>query len=124
MNPPEGTRAGELKKQGRDRFRAFAVPCTSAEEAAAKVRRLILAYGLEDASHLSWAVRPEREGSMMETKSDGGETGAGACILDVLRKRGTTNILVLVARWYGGRHLGSLRFRIYRKLTGQVIQRS
>jgi putative IMPACT (imprinted ancient) family translation regulator len=124
VNPPKGTRAGELKKHGRDRFRAFAAPCNGAEEAAALVRSLSLAYGLEDASHLSWAVRPERDGSMMETKSDGGETGAGACILDVLRKRGTTNTLVLVARWYGGRHLGSLRFRIYRKLTGEVLQRS
>ena len=79
-------------------------------------------FGLEDASHLSWALRPENGGSVMETKSDGGETGAGSCILDVLRKRKVTNMLVLVARWYGGRHLGPMRFRIYRKLTGRVLK--
>ncbi|MBN2587601.1 MAG: YigZ family protein [Candidatus Fermentibacteraceae bacterium] len=112
MKPPQGTRTGGRIKQGRDRFQAFAVPCSGADEALEAVRVLTASCGLEDASHLSWALRPESGGSIMETKSDGGETGAGACILDVLRKRNVTNTLVLVARWYGGRHLGSLRFRI------------
>ncbi len=122
MKPPPGTRAGNTVKQGRDRFQAFAVPCSSAREASSAVETLAAAYGLGDASHLSWALRPENGGSIMETTSDGGETGAGACILDVLRKRQVTNTLVLVARWYGGRHLGSLRFRVYRKLTGEVLR--
>jgi putative IMPACT (imprinted ancient) family translation regulator len=122
LKPPPGTRAGNIVKQCRDRFRVFAVPCSSAKKATDVVRALTASYGLGDASHLSWALRPESNGSIMETKSDGGETGAGACILDVLRKRQVTNTLVLVARWYGGRHLGSLRFRIYRKLTGEVLR--
>jgi putative IMPACT (imprinted ancient) family translation regulator len=109
------------RRHGRDRFQAFAVPCGAPSEAAALVESLVKKHGLSDASHLSWALRAGlRGGSMAEAKSDGGETGAGNCILDVMRKKGTAGLLVLVARWYGGRHLGALRFRIYRDLTAEA----
>ncbi len=56
-------------------------------------------------------------------KGDGGESGAGNAILDVLRKSSAENTLVAVARWYGGKHLGGLRFRIYRKLTSEMLEK-
>ena len=74
-------------------------------------------HGLEGASHLSWAVRAGSGGSVSEGKSDGGESGAGGCILEAMRRSGCTGLLIVVARWYGGRHLGALRFRIYRAIA-------
>jgi putative IMPACT (imprinted ancient) family translation regulator len=77
---------------------------------------------MRKASHVSWACRISREGRIDDMKSDGGESGAGNVILEVLRKSSSENVLVAVARWYGGKHLGGLRFRIYRKLTSQMLK--
>ncbi|NOQ23036.1 MAG: hypothetical protein GQ565_10380 [Candidatus Aegiribacteria sp.] len=77
---------------------------------------------MHKATHVSWACRHAPEGRISEMKGDGGESGAGNVILDVLRKSSAENILVAVARWYGGKHLGGLRFRIYRKLTSEMIE--
>jgi len=118
---PEGTRKGDKLREGRDRFQAFYVPCTASDIPTGIVKELTAKYRLKDASHLSWAVRTGSRGSISEAKSDGGERGAGNCILDIMRKAGAEEALVLVARWYGGRHLGSLRFRIYRSLTSDIL---
>ena len=73
---------------------------------------------MKKASHLSWAIRLS-DGT--ELKSDGGESGSGNCILEVMRNLSAENCLILVARWYGGKHLGGLRFRIYRNSTKELL---
>ena len=108
------------RKEGRDRFQAISIPCNETSEATRLVGELADRHGLGTASHLSWAARSGTGNSIAEAKSDGGESGAGNCILDVMRKKGVANRLVLVARWYGGRHLGPRRFRIYRGLAMEV----
>jgi putative IMPACT (imprinted ancient) family translation regulator len=119
-SPAPTDRRTSPKRQGRDRFQAFAVPCNAPSEAAILVESLVKKHDLSGASHLSWALRAGSGGSMAEAKSDGGESGAGNCILDVMRKKGTAGLLILVARWYGGRHIGALRFRIYRELAAEA----
>ena len=73
---------------------------------------------MKKASHLSWAIRLS-DGT--EIKNDCGESKSGNCILEVMRNMNTVNCMVLVARWYGGKHLGGLRFRIYRNTTKQLL---
>jgi putative IMPACT (imprinted ancient) family translation regulator len=70
------------------------------------------------ASHLSWALRLSNG---TEQKSDGGEPGSGNCILEVMRSADAADCLILVARWYGGKHLGGIRFRIYRDTARQLL---
>lgn len=74
---------------------------------------------MKKASHLSWAARLS-DGT--ELKNDGGEAGSGNCILDVMRNMEAQDCLVLVARWYGGKHLGGMRFRIYRNTTKELLE--
>jgi len=59
------------------------------------------------ATHNSWAALLAGEG----VKSDDGESGAGAIILRMLETEGLDNHLIVVTRWYGGKHLGGDRFR-------------
>ena len=73
---------------------------------------------MKKASHLSWAVRLSNG---TELKNDGGESGSGNCILDTMRSMNTVDCMVLVARWYGGKHLGGMRFRIYKNTTRDLI---
>lgn len=74
------------------------------------------------ATHHSWAAILSGE----PVKDDDGETGAGALILQMLERAGLRDHVVVVTRWYGGKHLGGDRFRhvadavrIYLRETGQ-----
>ncbi|MEZ5885321.1 MAG: YigZ family protein [Paracoccaceae bacterium] len=60
------------------------------------------------ATHNSWAAILA-DGSPL--KGDDGEAGAGNVILQHLQASGLSGHLIVVTRWYGGRHLGGDRFR-------------
>lgn len=59
------------------------------------------------ATHNSWAVLHENG----PLKNDDGETGAGMVIVRMLERANLTNHMIVVTRWYGGKHLGGDRFR-------------
>lgn len=60
------------------------------------------------ATHNSWAVLLANGTAL---KGDDGEAGAGNVILRMLEREGLTDHLLVVTRWYGGKHLGGDRFR-------------
>ena len=59
------------------------------------------------ATHHSWAL--VCAGGAV--KNDGGEAGAGMVILRMLERAALRDHLIVVTRWYGGKHLGGDRFR-------------
>ncbi|MFN3275510.1 MAG: YigZ family protein [Paracoccus sp. (in: a-proteobacteria)] len=59
------------------------------------------------ATHHSWAAILSGE----PVKDDDGEGGAGLLILQMLERAGLQDHVVIVTRWYGGKHLGGDRFR-------------
>lgn len=59
------------------------------------------------ATHHTWAAILSGEG----VKDDDGESGAAQIILQMLERAGLTDHVVIVTRWYGGKHLGGDRFR-------------
>lgn len=59
------------------------------------------------ATHNTWAGILGGEA----VKDDDGESGAGALILQMLERAGLHDHVVVVTRWYGGKHLGGDRFR-------------
>ncbi len=60
------------------------------------------------ATHNTWAVVLSASGAL---KADDGEKGAGMMILRMLEREGLQDLLLVVTRWYGGKHLGGDRFR-------------
>lgn len=93
-----------------DRGSKYAVaggPCTSEAEARAFLKELKRSKKFARATHNSWGlITPTAP-----LKSDDGETGAGNVILRMLERDGITNHIIVVTRWYGGKHLGGDRFR-------------
>lgn len=106
-----------LEKQSR--FLACGTPFSENSSPAEIIKALSKKFRMKKASHLSWAVRLS-DGT--ELKNDGGESGSGNCILDTMRNMDAENCLILVARWYGGKHLGGMRFRIYRETTRELLE--
>ena len=59
------------------------------------------------ATHNTWAAILDGT----HEKNDDGESGAGMVILRMLERENLENHLIVVTRWYGGKHLGGDRFR-------------
>jgi len=93
-----------------DRGSKYAVsggPCATAEEAAAFLKELKRKKKFAKATHNTWGV-VTADGPL---KNDDGEAGAGMVILRMLEREGVQGHIVVVTRWYGGKHLGGDRFR-------------
>lgn len=101
----------QLENVVTDRGSRYAVsggPVRDAEEVAAFLRQLKRVKRYAKATHNTWAVI-HADGAQI--KNDDGESGAGMVILRMLEREGLTDHIVIVTRWYGGKHLGGDRFR-------------
>ena len=99
-----------------DRGSKYAVsggPVASREAALAFVAELRRTRKFAKATHNSWGVLLD-SGPL---KNDDGESGAGMVILRMLEREGLSNHIVVVTRWYGGKHLGGDRFRHVQEAT-------
>lgn len=74
------------------------------------------------ATHNSWAARITKDNVIYESKSDDGETGAGAVILRVMQKSEVTNCIICVTRWFGGTKLMGDRFKHLQDATTYAIK--
>jgi putative IMPACT (imprinted ancient) family translation regulator len=93
-----------------DRGSKYAVsggPCRSGDEARAFLAELKRNKKFAKATHNSWGLIC---GDQM-IKNDDGEAGAGMFILRMLEREGLRDHIVVVTRWFGGKHLGGDRFR-------------
>ncbi|QDL93590.1 YigZ family protein [Paroceanicella profunda] len=93
-----------------DRGSKYAVsggPCASEEEARAFIATLKRRKKFAKATHNTWGLLTAGG----PIKNDDGESGAGMVILRMLEREGLTGQIVVVTRWYGGKHLGGDRFR-------------
>lgn len=94
-----------------DRGSKYAVSGIAAEtrtqvDAALKVLKRDKAYA--KATHNTWGVVLSATDAL---KADDGESGAGMIIVRMLQRAELTDHLIVVTRWYGGKHLGGDRFR-------------
>ena len=56
-------------------------------------------------------------------KNDDGEAGAGLVILRILEREGLRDHIVVVSRWFGGKHLCGDRFRHVQEAVSIYIGR-
>jgi len=93
-----------------DRGSKYAVsggPCESVDEAKAFIKELCRKKKFAKATHNTWAFLQEDR----PVKNDDGESGAGMIIARMLEREKLQGHIIVVTRWYGGKHLGGDRFR-------------
>ena len=93
-----------------DRGSKYAVsggPATSVDEAKTLVKQLCRNKKFAKATHNTWGLITEAG----PVKNDDGEAGAGMVIIRMLEREGLQNHVIIVTRWFGGKHLGGDRFR-------------
>ena len=94
-----------------DRGSKYAVsggPACSRDDVDAFLKQLKKDKKFARATHNTWAVLLT-DGTPL--KGDDGEAGAGMVILRMLEREGLLDHIIVVTRWYGGKHLGGDRFR-------------
>ncbi|SMX38401.1 YigZ family protein [Maliponia aquimaris] len=104
-----------------DRGSRYAVsggPCGSAEDAAAFLKELKRHKKFARATHNTWACLTA-DGPL---KNDDGESGAGMVILRMLERAAVHDTIVVVTRWYGGKHLGGDRFRHVQEAVRRFLE--
>ena len=95
---------GSMKK--RSRFLSWVFPVSSEEEVFSHLQVLKKKY--YDARHHCYAYIIEGETEIQRFSDDGEPSGtAGLPILETIRKKGLTNVLVVVVRYFGGILLGA-----------------
>lgn len=93
-----------------DRGSKYAVsggPCTSEADAKAFIKELKRNKKFAKATHNTWGLITQNG----PVKNDDGESGAGMVILRMLERDDIRDHIIVVTRWYGGKHLGGDRFR-------------
>ena len=94
-----------------DRGSKYAVsgcPVANRAEIEAALKTLKRDKSYAKATHNTWGAMLPEEGPV---KADDWESGAGMVILRMLERDAVMGHLVVVTRWYGGKHLGGDRFR-------------
>ena len=89
------------------KYAGSAGPCASEAEVRAFLTELKRRKKFAKATHNTWALLTEAG----PLKNDDGESGAGNIILRMLEREQVMNRIIVVTRWYGGKHLGGDRFR-------------
>lgn len=107
----------------RSKFIANAFEVSSVQEAREMIQKMRNRY--YNARHNCYAYRVLEKDSLVERQSDDGEPSgtAGGPILNILKKKELTNILIVVTRYFGGTFLGTGGLvRAYTTVSDQVIQ--
>ncbi|WP_371156757.1 YigZ family protein [Jannaschia sp. 2305UL9-9] len=101
------------------RYAVTGAPARSADDARAVVKTLCRTKKFAKATHNTWALLTEDA----PLKADDGEAGAGMVILRMLERADLRDHVVIVTRWYGGKHLGGDRFRHVQTAVRTYLER-
>ena len=114
------------------RSSTFVAHCIQATKGSSPSRLLESLFSsqprLREASHNSWAIRVDGgtgnwAGLASTSSFDDGESGCGEFLLKFLRETGSSNVMVVVTRWFGGILLGPSRWAFMRKCLHEVLPR-
>ena len=89
------------------KYAVSGVAVTTRDDIQAALKHLCRNKKFARATHNTWAAILDDA----PIKNDDGEAGAGMVILRMLEREGLTNHVIVVTRWYGGKHLSGDRFR-------------
>mgnify|MGYP003624114261 FL=1 len=99
---------GQILTDRGSKYAVSGVPVSSRAEIDAALKQLKRDKAYAKATHNTWAALLTEGGPI---KGDDGEAGAGMVIIRMLEREDLADHLIVVTRWYGGKHLGGDRFR-------------
>ncbi|KAF4707151.1 hypothetical protein FOZ62_015509, partial [Perkinsus olseni] len=133
---PSDLKEGEPITEKKSKFQAHLAFVESEEDVDIALNTLKQSHKILRATHNMYAYRfkMKEEGSGKDSKSadlgrmvvrtwfSDGEGGAGTKLQELLMLTGAEGVLVVVSRWYGGIHLGPLRFKLINRVARQILE--
>lgn len=127
-DPFEGWVASEPITDRGSTFMAFATHVTSEEDAFAKLDLIKTDSKMRKAAHImsAWRIKNNDNGSNVSYQDcdDDGETAAGSRMLHLITIMDIWNCMVIVARWFGGTHIGPDRFKHINSTAREAVVRA
>ena len=68
-----------------------------------------------------YAYRIGCSSNLKESFFDDKEHGAGSSLLKLLQEERSSNVIVVVSRWFGGKHLGPRRFELFNETAKEAL---
>ena len=99
---------GQILTDRGSKYAVSGCPVGSRADIDAALKTLLREKLYAKATHNTWAASLSDGGPI---KGDDGESGAGMVIVRMLEREGLVDHMIVVTRWYGGKHLGGDRFR-------------
>ena len=99
---------GHILTDKGSKYAVSGIAVTTRADIDAALKELKRDKSYAKATHNTWGAVLSDGGPI---KGDDGESGAGMVILRMLERAGLTDHVIVVTRWYGGKHLGGDRFR-------------
>lgn len=114
---------GDSKEEQGSKFISYAVKVTKVEDVRAAYRKLRIKYA--DASHIISAHRlSPPNGPLNQEATDDGEHAGGRLLLHLLQDLDIVNVAVFIVRYFGGTHIGNLRFEIMENLAKVALRKA
>ncbi|SCU77993.1 LANO_0A01794g1_1 [Lachancea nothofagi CBS 11611] len=105
-------------------FIAFAAQATSEEDARLKLDQLRMDSKVSKCQHVMTAWRIHGSGNVnFQDCDDDGETAAGGRLLHLLTLMDAWDVVVAVARWFTGTHIGPDRFKHINSTAREAVLR-
>ena len=113
---------GEILTDRKSHFQAHICKVNSKDEIKNALSTLLQNSKVAAATHNIVAYRyVSSSGVLVQDYDDDGETKAGGRLLEMLDLMKVENLLVVVTRWYGGVHLGPVRFKHINNIAHETI---
>ena len=103
-------------------FIGHAAEISKTESVASVLANILQDQVLGTATHNIYAYRIGRSANIKEGCRDDGEHGAGSRLLKFLREANMTNAMVVVSRFFGGKHMGPRRFEVIQECAEQALE--
>lgn len=132
IDPFKGWSISETIKDHKSTFVGFATRVNSVKDVERSFSNLTMDRKIQKANHLmrAYRIKDPKTDAIFEDCEDDGEGMSGSRLMHLLDIMGAWNVYVVVARWYGGIHIGPVRFRHINEcardalVRGQLVNRT
>jgi putative IMPACT (imprinted ancient) family translation regulator len=111
----------EHKSEDGSTVMGHAVTISSQQDIKPVLAKLYRDRQIAAADHNMYAYRTGRTKNLKEGYFDDKEHGAGSALLKMLQTEKQTNVLVVVTRWFGGKHIGPKRFDLFKQCAKEAL---
>ena len=120
------TEAIKHSKMHQELGSSFQAHETTIDDAAMVIpvfHQLFRNHSIAKATHNIYAYRIQKQDGFFENSCDDGEYGAGRKLLRFLQENNIVNKIVIVTRWYGGKHMGQRRYECIMKVANEILHK-